>query len=240
MEQIAKITGRPVQMIAHRGASAIERENSAAAFVAAGNRSYFGIETDVHITADGQTVIIHDDTTGRVAEKDLAVETVSRAELDAIRLTDPFTGTVRSDLVLPTLEEYLGICRHYGKTAVLELKNRMNPAGLATVAEILKASGYEDHTIVISFYYENLLDFKAHFPQLPMQFLTGEVDDALICRLQKDGLDLDILWTALTPEWVAACHAAGILVNCWTVDDPAAARTLAEYGVDFITSNCLE
>lgn len=53
-------------MIAHRGVSGIECENTAAAFVTAGNRSYFGIETDVHRTADGQYIIIHDDDTKRV------------------------------------------------------------------------------------------------------------------------------------------------------------------------------
>ncbi len=50
------------QMIAHRGLSGIETENTAAAFVAAGQHPYFGIETDVHRTRDGQFVIIHDDT----------------------------------------------------------------------------------------------------------------------------------------------------------------------------------
>lgn len=41
------------QVVAHRGLSGLETENTCAAFVAAGNRSYFGIETDVHRTADG-------------------------------------------------------------------------------------------------------------------------------------------------------------------------------------------
>ena len=41
------------QVVAHRGLSGIERENTAAAFVAAGNRSYYGIETDIWRTADG-------------------------------------------------------------------------------------------------------------------------------------------------------------------------------------------
>ena len=59
------------EMIAHRGVSGIELENTCAAFVAAGNRSYFGIETDVHRTADGQYVIIHDDTTTRVTGQEL-------------------------------------------------------------------------------------------------------------------------------------------------------------------------
>ena len=58
-----RINASNVRMIAHRGLSGIELENTNSAFVAAGNRSYFGIETDVHITADGQFVIIHDDNT---------------------------------------------------------------------------------------------------------------------------------------------------------------------------------
>ena len=67
-----KISHGNTKMIAHRGLSGIEQENTNAAFVAAGNRSYYGIETDVHRTADGQYVIIHDDTTARVTNGYLA------------------------------------------------------------------------------------------------------------------------------------------------------------------------
>ena len=57
------MTTKPVcfngkKMIAHRGVSAMETENSNAAFVAAGNRTYWGIETDVHRTKDGKFIII--------------------------------------------------------------------------------------------------------------------------------------------------------------------------------------
>ena len=56
-----------VRMVAHRGLSALERENTCAAFVAAGVRSYFGIETDVHVTADGKYLICHDHDLKRVS-----------------------------------------------------------------------------------------------------------------------------------------------------------------------------
>ena len=69
-----KLDKGSIKMIAHRGLSGIERENTAAAFVAAGNHSYFGIETDVHRTADGKYIIIHDDVTGRVAVDNYPVE----------------------------------------------------------------------------------------------------------------------------------------------------------------------
>ena len=62
-----KFNSLNTSVIAHRGLSGIERENTCPAFIAAGNRSYFGIETDVHVTKDGQFVIIHDETTERVS-----------------------------------------------------------------------------------------------------------------------------------------------------------------------------
>ena len=69
-----KIDRGNVRMIAHRGVSGLELENTCAAFVAAGNRSYYGIETDIHQTADGKFIIIHDDETGRVATENISVE----------------------------------------------------------------------------------------------------------------------------------------------------------------------
>lgn len=62
-----RINSGSTKIIAHRGLSGIERENTCPAFVAAGNRSYFGIETDVHITNEGKFVIIHDETTEKVS-----------------------------------------------------------------------------------------------------------------------------------------------------------------------------
>ena len=56
-----KFDKKETKIIAHRGLSGIEKENTNAAFVAAGNRSYFGIETDIHVTKDGRIVVIHDD-----------------------------------------------------------------------------------------------------------------------------------------------------------------------------------
>ena len=80
-----KINKNNTALIAHRGLSGIECENTAAAFVAAGNRSYFGIETDVHKTADGKFIIIHDDNTGRVCAENLPVENSNYEDLRRLR-----------------------------------------------------------------------------------------------------------------------------------------------------------
>ena len=112
------------KMVAHMGAKGLEPENTVAAYVASANRSYYGIETDVHITKDKRVIAIHDENAKRVSGVDILVEESSFDDLRKIRLFDN-GGNVREDLCMPSLEEYISVCKRYGKIAVLELKNRM-------------------------------------------------------------------------------------------------------------------
>lgn len=115
-----------VEIIAHRGLSGIELENTISSFVAAGNRNYFGIETDVHATKDGKLVIIHDDETGRVSEENLSVDNSMYDDLKKVSLGLEKNGTKRIDRKIPDLIDYIKICKTYEKSAVLELKNHMS------------------------------------------------------------------------------------------------------------------
>ena len=100
-----------VKMVAHRGMSGLELENTCSAFVAAGNRSYYGIETDVHRTSDGHFIIIHDDNTKRVAQDEMIVENTCYETLRAIRLCDKDGKKGRKDLLMPSLQEYVQSAR---------------------------------------------------------------------------------------------------------------------------------
>ena len=237
-----KLSGRKPQMIAHRGVSKLERENTCAAFIAAGNRSYFGIETDVHVTADGQYVIIHDDTTTRVAGVEYVVEETDLATLRSLRLRDVGTEQVRGDLCLPTLEEYIGICKKYDKAAVLELKNKMPEESVRGIADVVRRMGHMEKTVFISFALDNLIALRAYCPEQPAQYLLSSVADvdAMVETLKTYRLGLDVKYTALTREIVEKVHAAGQEVNVWTVDDPEIGAEMIALGVDYITSNILE
>lgn len=229
-------------MIAHRGVSGLERENTCAAFVAAGNRSYFGIETDVHRTADGRYVIIHDDDTLRVAGKELVVEETDLATLRQLQLLDVGTDMPRRDLCLPTLEEYIAVCKKYEKVAVLELKNRMSAEAIVEIVEIVRDCGHLENTIFISFSLENLIDLRERYPQQPAQYLVSRIgdQDALADTLKQYRLELDARHTAVDEALIARLHRQGSRVNVWTVDSPEDAARLMAMGVDFITTNILE
>lgn len=235
-----KIDKKGVQLVAHRGCSALEQENTHAAFVAAGNRSYFGVETDVHKTVDGKYVVIHDDTTARVAIDSLVVEESTYDTLRGLLLQQKDGVKGRTDIRIPSLQEYIEICKHYEKVCVLELKNHFEKEAVWEICSIIEELGYMEQVIFISFDYENLVYLREKYPTQPAQFLEFKAPDDLIEKLKAHNLDLDIKHTLLTKELVDACHAEGIKVNCWTVDTVEDADKLIGWGVDFITTNILE
>ena len=235
-----KINSRNTKIVAHRGLSGIEKENTNAAFIAAGNRSYFGIETDVHKTVDGKFVTIHDDTTGRVAIDNMTVEESTFDTLRRINLTDTDGKKGREDLHIPTLLEYINTCKRYEKTAVLELKNEFEKDEIKAICDEISSVGYLDHVIFISFAFNNLVKLREWHPDQPVQFLSDKFDDNFPSLLSEHKFDLDILYTELNADRIKTLHTYGIKVNCWTCDDKDFAEKLCEYGIDYITSNILE
>lgn len=88
-----------VKIIAHRGVSGLETENTAAAYIAAGNRSYWGIETDIYRTADGHFICSHDKSSGRICDVNLVMEDSTLEELRALRLRDIDGKSDRADFI---------------------------------------------------------------------------------------------------------------------------------------------
>lgn len=235
-----KFESKNTKVVAHRGLSGIEKENTNVAFIAAGNRSYYGIETDVHRTLDGKFVCIHDDTTGRVAIDDMSVEGTTFDTLRRIILADTNGEKGREELKIPTLKEYIATCKRYEKVAVLELKNDFEKEDIEKICEEINELDYLNSVIFISFSFDNLVKVREIYPEQTVQFLTAEYSDDLPEMLKKVNFDLDILYEELNEERIKVLHENSIKVNCWTCDDKAFAENLSKWGIDYITSNILE
>lgn len=241
-----KIDSNKAKIIAHRGLSGIERENTCPAFLAAANRSYYGIETDVHTTKDGKFVIIHDETLERVSlgKHTTNVEESDFSEVSDVILPDLDGTTVRRDIRIPLLCEYVKICQKYEKICVLEIKNHFEEDDIKRLVEEIKALGYIENVTFISFDFENCVNVKKLLPDNDVQFLLyrkGEFDiDTIIKDLLDNDLDLDIYYKLVTKELVDTLHKNNIKINCWTCDSKEDAENLIAMGVDYITSNILE
>ncbi len=242
-------------MVSHAGLSGMETVNTCAGFIAAANRSYWGIECDLLCAKDG-FVIIHDHTTANVSPIDLKVSESTVAELQAIPLYDrPFFygmdalglqqngNATRADLRIPTLREYVHICKKYGKICLLELKKPMDADSISKVIEEYKDQDYLDGVVFISFHRCNLEAVRSQLPSAPVQLLTSErrvFTDEFLDEMSGLGYDLDIHIFTATRELVDRIHQRGIKVNVWTCDWLDKADKLVEWGVDYITTNIFE
>ena len=204
-----KIEKKNTKMIAHRGLSGLEPENSIPVFIAAGNRSYYGVETDVHVTKDGKFVVIHDDDTERVAGEKYVIEDTLYAELKEIRLNDLcgleiLAGVTkenlkeRDELIIPDLKDYINICKKYDKKCILELKNQFTKEDIRRMVDEIRNLGYLEQIVFISFQLPNLIELRSLLPEQSLQYLVDEFDDEVLVVMVKYQFDLVIRYTALT------------------------------------------
>lgn len=229
------------QIIAHRGMCGLEPENTHAAFVAAGNRSFYGIESDAHKTADGKYVMMHDANTLRMSGDDIEIANATYETLRSLRLKQKDGKRGRTDLRIPSMEEYLGICKYYGKKAILELKDDFTAEDVDEICRTVEALEYMEHTVFISFKLNNLLLLKERNPEQPAQYLVEKpIDDELIQEMADRKMGIDARQDLFTAEIMEKCREKGVVTNAWTVNNPDMARKLIDWGIDYITTNILE
>jgi glycerophosphoryl diester phosphodiesterase len=205
-----------IRVLAHRGASAAERENTVAAFARAVAMGADGIELDVRRTADGQPAIHHD------------------PDLPDGR---PIASLLAADLPahVPLLDAALDAC---GPLYVnIEIKE---PPELAevVVAEV-RNRGMAGRVIVSCFELGTVDRVRRLDDGIPTAYLTYRDDAVAAVQLCADrGHEALHPWDpCVDAELVEAAHAAGVAVNTWTVDDPARIAELAGLGVDGIVTN---
>ena len=227
--------------IGHRGASAAAPPNTLAAFEKAIELGADGIEFDVHLSADGVPVVIHDfavdgttDGSGRVADLTLA----QLRQLDAGSTFDPAFAGER----IPTLEEVLK-CIGGRLLLNIELKTtslRDNGLEQAVLAQV-EQHGLGDRVLLSSFNPLSLRRAKRIAPHVPVGLLYGP---DLPVPLRHAWLAFAIPHEARHPEhkmvdahYVAWAQRRGYRVNVWTVDDPDEMRRLIDLGVDGIITD---
>lgn len=226
--------------IAHRGASAHAPENTLASFRLAVEMGTDGVEMDVHVTGDGEVVVLHDATLDRTTDRIEHVAQMAMSDIRAadagVRFSEAFVGER-----VPTLDEAFDVLPA-NTLAVVELKVR--DAALP-VAEIVRKANRLDQTVVISFIPETLREIRFAEPRIATSLLIGssrEGPQPTATSLIQQAFDvgtscLDLQWELATEAAIAHIHRLGGSVWTWTVDSPADMARLVNADVDAITSN---
>lgn len=235
-----KIKHKKTLMIAHRGLSGIERENTACAFIAAGNRSFYGCECDVRLTSDHKFVIAHDADLKRNAGIDLAIKDATYSELDKIRMFDVVKKEETDYYSVLLFEDYIKICKRYDKKCIIEFKVDYTKEEILEILDIINNNEYLENCIFISFYKNPLVRLREILKDIEIQFLNDKCDDETFEFCKEYNFGLDVHHKALSKEELKKYHKAGLKVNVWTVDDVNRAKEFVKMGVDYITTNIIE
>lgn len=220
------------KIIAHRGFAKVNMQNTSAAFTHAAKSNAYGIETDIHVTADNHFVTFHDKKASRLAGKHKVLAKSNLEEIQKIVLRYRMQRHK-----IPMLSEYLAICKSGGKKAVMELKCDLSDEQFKLFADLVKTEFGTENSMFISFRAEVLQKLRMHFPKASCQYVCRNFDDLTLRILTQNRFDLDLFHKNVTEEVVKKCHDAGIKINCWTVNKKRVARRLQKMGVDFITTD---
>ena len=218
----------PVQVIAHRGASLAERENTVAAFRRAQLMGADAVELDVRRTKDGAMAIHHD---AHLADGRLICETHSSDLVD--------------DVVF--LPDALDACA--GMWVNIEIKNwpedpdfDASDSLAATVASHLIERGEHERWLISCFHRPTVDAMRTLHPGVRTAWLTIGVREENLEKVARDmahsGHTALHPWTdLLTRQCIDTFHAHGLQVNSWTIDDPTRMKELIEWGIDGICTN---
>jgi glycerophosphoryl diester phosphodiesterase len=242
----------PPFIFAHRGASANMPENSLAAFELAVQQGAQAIELDVHLTADEQIVVLHDDTVDATTNGHGAVEHMTLAQLRALQV-HPRKGSKAQPAptpeTIPLLAEVIERVMPRLVTLNIEIKASKSTALAEGVARLVQERRVAEKVLISSFDRYPLAYLQQHHPTLRRALLypSSGLEGMMV------GMRNSLGWItgahalgceAIHPYWrlasragVERAHLLGLDVNVWTVDDEAAIRQLVALDVDGIITN---
>jgi glycerophosphoryl diester phosphodiesterase len=231
-------------VVAHRGASADHPENTLVAFEAAARAGADVIEFDLRLTADGVPVVLHDEDLSRTTDGHGPVRDTTLAELKAL---DASAGRGPRTEV-PTFAEALETIGRMGAGLDIEVKSLGVPDQgrhdlLETALEVLRTARFPGPALVSSFNGLTIQRCRELAPGLPTGFLCAAAIDpaSALTYVRQAGHEFLLPQVdSLLEEgrgFVDECHAAGVRLGTWTVDDEATMERLFGWGVDAVASN---
>ncbi|MGN6030519.1 MAG: glycerophosphodiester phosphodiesterase [Thermomicrobiales bacterium] len=210
---------------AHRGASREYPENTLAAFGRALELGVPGIELDVHLSADGVPVVLHDETVDRTTNASGPVSAFTAADLAALD-----AGGREG---IPTLSQVIALVA--GKTR-LNIEVKVADAADAVLALIADRTDLD--WAISSFVWDVLRHARRTSADAILWPLSiGATEEAIALAQEIGATQLNLLDQAVDADIVRFLLDLGIESWIWTVNDPDRAAQLIEWGVTGICTD---
>lgn len=223
------------KIYAHKGIKVNAPENTIPSFEAAGVGGAWGIETDIQATSDGYLICMHDTTVDRTTNGTGTIANMTMAEIDQLRIKD------HPDLKVPTIEQYLGICKTYGCIPCMELKNMASSQEMiAKLIQTIIDYGLESVAVILCSQY-SIGYVQCINPKIRCIFIIDPTDlERWIPRVQRY-FNVSVTMASgtytVTHEIIKQLHAAGLAVNVGGVNTVEEIKGYFAMGADSVSSD---
>ncbi len=251
--EVFKREGSRFLVFAHRGGGGLHPENTLGAFEYSAQMGADVLELDVHSTADGMLVVMHDGTvdrttdgTGKIGE--MTLEAVKKLDAGFPFTSDggktyPFRG---QGIQVPTLEEVFAALPEM--TFNIEPK-QAEPSITKPLCEMIRARKMTDKVIVGSFRQTAINEFRQFCPEVATSATPSEVTDFL--ARSKTGISASYTppfqalqvprnlgsLSVVDKNFVENAHRKNLKVHVWTINETTDMQRLIEVGVDGIMTD---
>lgn len=223
------------KIYAHKGITLHEPENTVPSFEAAGIGGAWAIETDIQATSDGHLICMHDMTVDRTTTGTGTIANMTFAEIEELRIKD------HPDLKVPTVEQYLEICKIYGCVPCMELKNVASSQEMITkLLQTITDYGLESTAVILcstySIGYVQCINHK-----IRCIFIIDPTDlETWIPRAQRY-FNVSVTMASgtytVTHEIIKQLHDAGLVVNVGGVNTVEEIKRYFAMGADSVSSD---
>ena len=214
-----------MMIMGHRGAAALEPENTLLSITRAMEIGVDAVEIDVRLSKDKEIVVIHDSTVDRTTN---GTGPVSSYALKEMKKLDAGKGET-----IPTLDEVIDLIGNKVRL-IIELKEEGTER---KVVELIKRNNLDDNVYVISFWHSLVKTVK----EMDSRIKTGvllvgcPVDACIATRASANALVMK--YTFVNSKFVEIAHEEGLKVFIWNIDDRQLLKAYADMRVDGIGSN---
>ncbi|WP_107423165.1 glycerophosphodiester phosphodiesterase [Streptomyces qinglanensis] len=214
----------PLLTVGHRGVMGVEPENTLRSFVRAEREGLDVLELDLHLSSDGELVVMHDADVDRTTDGSGPIGGLTLAEL---RRLDAGRGER-----VPVFDEVVDAV---SSPLQAEIKDR---AAARVLAETIGKRDLHDRVTVISFHADALRETREHLPEMPLVLVAGRSSPTAPERARELGAGMVSLELRhLEAGIVERAHAAGIQVISWTVNTEAELARARELGLDGVVTD---
>lgn len=227
-----------VNLVAHRGFSAVAPENSSAAFVEAGKAEFFAAECDIQLSKDNVWVVNHNKTIDKMTDgegniRDMTYDEISQYSVDGGHYSEKYTGQK-----LITLDDYLAICDEYEIIPQIEVKEG-NYNCLESILESLDKYDVRETAIIISFDGVILEKIRNLDENIELWYLTHEITEDQMQLAKLNNYALAFNCRKYDAETLKKAQDENIKLTSWTVDSIKIYEELYELGIRNFTTNRL-